>query len=50
MSLLSHDLKRERKFKTVIARTWHIERIVEEENKFDIKPHSLYHKHPVNKG
>lgn len=50
VSLLNHDLKRERKFKTVIARTWHIERIAEEESKFDIKPCCLYHKHPANKG
>lgn len=40
--------ERERKFKTMIARTWHIERIAEEENWFDIKPHCLYHKHPAN--
>jgi len=50
VSLLSHDLKKERKFKTVIARPWHIERTAEEENKFGTKPHSLYHKNPGNKG
>lgn len=40
--------EKERKFKTVIARTCHIERIAEEENLFDMKPRCLYHKHPAN--